>query len=154
VVITSDAPSCWSNAGKPSVWVYRNSTAAGAAGGALGALWSPGFTGGTATTADMRLLLHLRSIIVADRADAALLVEHRIAAVVGQVQVKLFVRLPLAVALDDDGDRLGRLAGCEGQRPGPGDVVVVARRRGAVHGLERHGHRLVVGGRERDRERE
>ncbi|HEY4561484.1 MAG TPA: hypothetical protein VIJ36_00805, partial [Thermoanaerobaculia bacterium] len=65
-MITSDAPSCWSNAGKLSVWVYRNSTAAGAAGGALGALWSPGFTGGTAATADMRDLLHRRSIIVED----------------------------------------------------------------------------------------
>ena len=54
------------------------------------------------------------------------------------------VTLP-AVALDFDGDGLGRLAGGEGPRAGPGDVVVVASLGGAVHGLERHRHREGAG---------
>src|SRR5262245_60823488 len=107
-----------------------------------------------ATAADMRLLLRRRSIVVQDRAEAALLGEQRIAAVVEQVQVERLVGLLLAVALHLDGDGLRRLAGGEGQRPGLADVVVVAGRRGAVHGLERHRHRLVVRDRERDREGE
>src|SRR5262245_8918957 len=44
--------------------------------------------------------------------------------------------------------------GAEGQRAGPGDVVVVARPGGAVDGAEWHRHRLIVGGRERDGEGE
>src|SRR5262245_48896062 len=44
--------------------------------------------------------------------------------------------------------------GAEGQRAGPGDVVVVARPGGAVDGAEWHRHRLVIGGRERDGEGE
>src|SRR5262245_3622398 len=44
--------------------------------------------------------------------------------------------------------------GAEGQRAGPGDVVVVARPGSAVHGAVRHRHRLIVGGRERDGEGE
>src|SRR5262249_38689499 len=122
-------------------------------GEAFGVLWSAGFTGGRATT-DMRLLLHRRSIIVDDRADTALLGEPRVAAVAGQVQVEVLVGLLLAVALDVDRDGLGGLAGCEGQRATVCDVVVVAGRRRPVHGLKRHGYRLVVGSRERDRERE
>src|SRR5262249_46245537 len=95
-----------------------------------------------------------RSIVVEDRAEAAILREPRIAAVAEQVQVERLVGLLLAVAVDDDGDRLFRLAGGEGQRAGLGDVVVVTVRGGAVRGLERHRHGLVVGGRERDREGE
>ena len=72
------------------------------------------------------------SIVVQDRADATLLGEERIAAVAEQIQVKRFMGLPLAIALDFDGNRLRRLAGGEGQRAGLGDVVAVARRCRAV----------------------
>src|SRR3954465_4481108 len=65
-----------------------------------------------------------RSVVVEDRAEAAPLLEQRIAAVAGQVQVEGLVRFPPGVALDFDRDRLGRLAGREGQRAGPGDVIV------------------------------
>src|SRR5262245_5201937 len=94
------------------------------------------------------------AIVVQDRADAAPRLEQRIAAVAGQVQVEGLVRLTPGVAPDFDRDRLGGLAGGEGQRAGPGDVVVVAGRRRAVHRAERHRHRLVVGDREADREDE
>ena len=73
-----------------------------------------------------------RSIVVEDRADAAVLGEQRVAAVAEQVQVERLVGLLLAVALDLDRDGLRRLAGGEGQRAGLGDVVAVARRGGAV----------------------
>src|SRR5438034_8996711 len=102
-----------------------------------------------ATTAGMRLLLYGRLIVVEDRAEAAILGEQRIAAVAEQVQVERLVGLLLVVALDFNRDRLRRLAGVEGQRAGPGDVVAVAGLRGAVHGAERHRHGLIVGGRER-----
>src|SRR5438270_9803184 len=94
------------------------------------------------------------SVVVQYRTDAAILGEQRIAAVAEQVEVERLVGLLLAVALDFDRDRLRRLAGGEGQRAGLGDVIAVARRRGAVHGAVRHRHRLIVGGRERDREGE
>src|SRR5262245_30261779 len=90
------------------------------------------------------------SIVVQDRAEAAVPGEQGIAAEAEQVEGERLVGLPLAVALDLDRDRLRRLAGGEGQRAGPGDVVVVAGRGGAVHGAVRHRHWLVVGGRERD----
>src|SRR5438552_4133136 len=62
-----------------------------------------------------------RSIVVQDRAEAATLREQRVAAVAEQVQVEGLVGLLLAVALDFDRDRLGRLAGGEGQRAGRGE---------------------------------
>src|SRR5688572_504234 len=68
------------------------------------------------------------SIVVDDRADATVLGEQRIAAESIQVQVERLVGLLLAIPLDFDRDRLRRLAGGEGQRAGPGDVVVVSRR--------------------------
>jgi hypothetical protein len=58
------------------------------------------------------------SVVVQDRAEAAVLGEQRIAAVAEQVQVERLVGLPLAVALDFDRDRLRRLAGVEAQRAG------------------------------------
>src|SRR5262245_30191712 len=117
--MSSAAPSWWSSGGKPSVWVYRNSTAAGAAGGALGARWFPGFTGGMAATGDMRLLLRRRSLVVVpDRAAATVLDEPHIAAGVEQVHVERLVRLLPVVAVDHDRDRPGRLAGGEGQGAG------------------------------------
>src|SRR5262249_20100637 len=81
---------------------------------------------------DRRPPAFARSIVVQDRADAAVPGEQRVAAVAEQVEVERLVGLPLVVALDLDGDRLGRLAGGEGQRAGPRDVVVVAGRGGAV----------------------
>src|SRR5262249_8014988 len=95
-----------------------------------------------------------RSIVVQDRADAATLGEQRVAAAAEQIHIERLVALLLAVALDFDGDGLGRLAGGEGQRAGTGDVVVVAGRRGAVGAAEGHRHGLVVGNRERDGESE
>src|SRR5262245_33885016 len=100
-----------------------------------------------------------RSIVVQDRAEAAPPGEQGVAAEPEQVEVEGLVGLPLAVALDLDRDVLRRLAGCEGQRAGPGDVIVVAGRRRAVYRAERHRHRLVVtdgtaGDREGDREGE
>ena len=71
------------------------------------------------------------SIIVQDRADAAVLGEQRIAAEPEQVEVERLIGLLLAVAFDFDGDRLRRLAGGEDQCAGLGDVVVVARLGGA-----------------------
>src|SRR5262245_41771664 len=68
-----------------------------------------------------------RSVVVEDRAGAAALGEQRVAAEPGQVQVERLVGLPLAVALHLDGDGLRGLAGREGDRPGFGDVVAVAR---------------------------
>src|SRR5690348_8591714 len=75
------------------------------------------------------------SIVVEDRADPARVGEQRVAAEPEQVEVEVLVGLLLAVALDLDGDGPGRLAGGEGQRAGPGDVVAIGRRGGAVHGL-------------------
>src|SRR5262249_37136827 len=95
-----------------------------------------------------------RSIVIPDRAHATAPGEQRIAAVAEQIDAERLVRLPLAIAVDRDRDRLGRLAGGKGQRPGLCDVVVVTRGRGAIGGAVRHRHGLVVGGRERDRERE
>src|SRR5262245_53007131 len=95
----------------------------------------------------------LRSIVVEDRAEAALLDEQRIAAEVEQVQVEPLAGFPLVVALDLDGDGLRRFTGGEGQRAGLGGVVL-AGLGGAVHGAVRHRHRLIVGDRERDREGE
>jgi hypothetical protein len=63
VLTRSDAPSRCSNSTKLSVWVYRNSTAVGAAVEALGVVDASRFTG-VATTADMKLLLSRRSIVV------------------------------------------------------------------------------------------
>src|SRR5262249_46097655 len=51
-------------------------------------------------------------------------------------------------------DGLRRLAGVEGDGSGLGDVVVVTRLGGAVRRLEQYRHGLVIGRRERDRERE
>src|SRR5205809_1971558 len=63
------------------------------------------------------------SVVIQDRADAAILGEQRIIAVAEQVQVERLVGLLLAVAVDGDGDRLRRLTGVEGQRRGLGDIV-------------------------------
>jgi hypothetical protein len=52
-------------------------------------LWSPGFTGGTATAADIRLLLNRRSIVVEDRADAAFHGNQRIAAVASMTKTRI-----------------------------------------------------------------
>src|SRR5262249_38220737 len=76
------------------------------------------------------------SIVVEDRAGAAVLGEQRVASEPEQVEVERLVGLLLAVALDFDGDGLRRLAGGEVQRAGLGDVVVVARPGGAVDGAE------------------
>jgi hypothetical protein len=59
-----------------------------------------------------------RSIIVQDRADAAILSEQRIAAIAEQIEVERLVGLLPAVPLDLDGDGLRRLAGGKGQRAG------------------------------------
>jgi hypothetical protein len=69
----------------------------------------------------------VRSIVVQDRAEAAVLGEQRIAAAAEQVEVERLVGLLLAVALDFDGDCLRRLAGGEGQRAGLDEVIAVAR---------------------------
>src|SRR5438105_15092187 len=98
--------------------------------------------------------IRIRSIVIQDRTGAAILGEERIAAVAEQVKVERLVGLLLAVTVDDDRDGPRRLAGCEGQRAGFGDVVLVAGLRGAVRRLERHRHRMIVGGRKRDGERE
>src|SRR5262245_6224149 len=95
-----------------------------------------------------------RSVVVQDRADPARVGEQRVTTVAEQVEVEVLVSLRLVVAFDLDRDGLGGLAGGEGQRAGPGDVVVVTRLRRAVRGAERHRYCLVVGGRERDREGE
>ena len=97
-----------------------------------------------------------RSIVVENRPNAPILLEQRITAIAKQVQVERLISLLLAVPLDFDRDGLRRLAGGEGQRAGPGDVVAAPtpRRGRAVHGAERQRHGLIVGGRERDRERE
>src|SRR5262249_23256908 len=71
--------------------------------------------------------LPFSSIVVQDRAEAAVLGEDRIAAVAEQVEVERLVGLLLSVALDFDGDGLGRLAGVEGQRAGPGDFLFSLR---------------------------
>src|SRR5262245_42019823 len=94
------------------------------------------------------------SIVVEDGAEATVLREQGVAAVAEQVEVERLVALPLAVALDLDRDGLRRLAGGERQLAGPGDVVVVAGRGGAVDGPERHGHGLIVRGGKCDGERE
>ena len=74
------------------------------------------------------LRIHVtRSIVVQDRAQAAVLCEQRVAAEPKQVEVERLVGLLLAVALDLDGDGLRRLAGGEGQRAGLGDVVAARR---------------------------
>src|SRR5262249_36123701 len=85
-----------------------------------------------------------RSIVVQDRAYAAVLGEQGIAAQAEQIQVEGLVSLSLGVTLDLDRDGLTRLARRESQRAGPGDVVGVAGRGGAVHSLERYGYRLVI----------
>src|SRR5258708_4454017 len=64
-----------------------------------------------------------RSIVVQNRADAAVLGEQRIAAITEQVEVERLIGLLLAAAFDFDRDRLRRLAGGEGQRTGLGDIV-------------------------------
>src|SRR5262245_61700397 len=113
-----------------------------------------GGAGGLTKTADMRRLLCWRSIIVEDRADAAALGELGIAAQPEQVHVKHLIAPYVTVTNHRDGDRLRRLAWLEGQRAGLGDVVLVAGRGGAVHGVVRQRHGLIGGGRERDREGE
>src|SRR4029453_4667053 len=55
VVTKSEAPSCCNTATKPSDCVYRNSMAAGIAGGALGAIVSKVSLGGIATTVDIEV---------------------------------------------------------------------------------------------------
>src|SRR5262249_20434172 len=79
-------------------------------------------------------VLDSHSVVVQDRAATAVLGEHRVATVAEQVEVEVLVGFPFAVALHLDRDGLGRLAGGEGQRAGPGEVVAVARRRRTVHG--------------------
>src|SRR5947209_3261763 len=91
------------------------------------------------------------SIVVQDRADAAVLGEQRIATVAEQVQVERLVRLLLAVALDHDGDGLRGLAGGEGQGA-TGGLVVAAGGGGAVRGGVGDGERLGAGGGQRDGE--
>jgi hypothetical protein len=78
--------------------------------------------------------LSTRLIVVEDRPDATTLGEQRVGAIPGQLEVEVLVGFLLAVPLDNDRDRLRRLAGREGQRPGPGDIVAVARRGGAARG--------------------
>src|SRR5262249_46126556 len=85
------------------------------------------------------------SIVVQDRAEAAVPGEQCVAAELEQVQVERLVGLLLAVALDLDGDGLRRLAGGEGYRAGPGGVVGVARRGDAVCGAVGDRHRLIGG---------
>src|SRR5580765_2885595 len=68
----------------------------------------------------------ITSIVVEDRAEAAVPGEQRIAAEPEQIQVERLVGLLLAVAVDHDGDGLRRLAGGKGERAGPGNVVAVA----------------------------
>src|SRR5688500_15753486 len=98
--------------------------AVGAAGEALRACWSSRFTGGVATTRDIRLLLCRRlPVVVQDRADATILREQRVDAEPKQVEVKRLVELALVVTLDFNRDRLDRLAGGESQGAGLGDVV-------------------------------
>src|SRR5262245_16223041 len=63
---------------------------------------------------------------VQDRVEASVPGEQRVAAEPEQVEVERLLGLLLAVAVDDDRDRLGRLAGGEGQRASLGDVTVVA----------------------------
>src|SRR5262245_2247476 len=58
-----------------------------------------------------------------------------------KIEIERLVGLPLPVALDFDGERLGRLAGAN---VNVRDVVVVVGRRGAVGGAVRHANRLVV----------
>jgi hypothetical protein len=67
-----------------------------------------------------------RSIVIQDRADAAALGERDIAAEAEQVEVEHLAAFALAVALDFDRDRLRRLAGGEGQRASPGDIVAAS----------------------------
>src|SRR5262249_1256258 len=84
------------------------------------------------------------SIVVQDRAEATVPGEQRVAAEPEQVEVEGLVGLLLAVALDLDGDGLRRLAGGEGQRAGPGDVIAVAGGGSAADGAVRQRHRLVI----------
>jgi hypothetical protein len=84
------------------------------------------------------VIVHLTdrpSVIVQDRADPAVPIEQRTAAVAEQVEVERLVGLLLAVALHFDGDRLGRLAGAKVSRAGLVDVVLVAGFRGAVRAV-------------------
>src|SRR5262245_41487993 len=83
------------------------------------------------------------SIVIQDRADAAVLGEQRIAAEAEQVEVEGLAGFFLAVALNLDDDGLDRFSRGEGQCAGLGDVVVVARCRRAVQAVADH----------RDRER-
>src|SRR5262249_8719274 len=62
-------------------------------------------------------------------------------------EVGLVCVLP-AVAVDHDGDCLGRLSRDEGDRPGSGNVVVAVRRGRAVGGSVIHGDGHAAGGRE------
>jgi hypothetical protein len=50
------------------------------------------------------------SAVIQYRADATAFVEHRVAAVAGQIEVERLVRFLLAIAVDKDGDRIRRLA--------------------------------------------
>src|SRR5262249_54043799 len=127
VLTGSDGPSRCSNSTKLSVWVYRNSTAAGAAGEGLGVLCSPGFTGGTAMTADMRFLLPRRStvvdnpagpstgIVVENLADTLETHDRRVRGA-GQVDEERLVRLLLLVSLHRDRNALAGLPRHEDQR--------------------------------------
>src|SRR5262245_22187138 len=74
------------------------------------------------------------SVVVEDGSGAAALREQGVAAVAEEVEEEVFVGLPLAIALDLDRDRLGRLSGRERQRAGLADVVLIAAPRGAVGG--------------------
>jgi hypothetical protein len=73
------------------------------------------------------LSARFQSIVVQDRADVAVLGEQGIAAQAELIEVERLIGLPLAVALDFDGDGLDRLDGGEGQRAGLGDVVFAER---------------------------
>src|SRR5436309_1805320 len=64
-----------------------------------------------------------RSVIIQNRAEAAVLGEQRIAAVAEQVDVEGLVRSRQAIAVDRYGDGLAGLAGGEGQRASRGPVV-------------------------------
>src|SRR5262249_42744231 len=99
------------------------------------------------------MLRAVPSVVVQDRTEATILGEQRIAAVIEQLQVERLVSLLLAIALHFYRDGPRRLAGEKGQRTGLGDVIL-ARLGRAVHGTERHRHRLIVGRRERDGEGE
>src|SRR5262249_41211475 len=95
-----------------------------------------------------------RAVVVEDRTDSLRVRDQGIPARKAQVDEESLVRFPLAVAEDDDGDRLTGLTRSERDRPTRGPVVVVRGLRRAVGGgvVDRYG--LVVACRQADGEDE